>query len=160
MTFGPESLRIAMRQWASGVSVVSAIQNEVRHGMTVSSFTSVSLNPPTVLISLQKETRTHDFVRDSGFFAVTILSQGQQDISDRFAGRVPEENRFENIETFSMISGAPLLKKGLAFFDCRVTAAHDSATHTVFIGEVLAAESVNKGKPLLYYNRAYHRLQE
>ncbi len=155
----PEALRSAMRQWATGVSVVTASYKGVTHGMTVSSFTSVSLNPPQVLISLAQNARTHDLVKHSRHFGVSLLSAGQEDISNLFAGRVPDEqDRLAGVETFKIISNTPLIKNGIAFFDCRVIATFSSGTHTLFIGEVLAAQSREDGEPLLYYNRGYRKL--
>ena len=82
-----EEMRAAMRNWATGVTVVSTMFNGERHGMTVSSFTSVSIDPAMVLVSLQMEARTYKLVDSSGVFGVTILDNSQQEISDRFAGR-------------------------------------------------------------------------
>ncbi len=159
MTADPEQLRSAMRQWATGVAIVTASHNGISHGMTVSSFTSVSLTPPQVLISLAQDTRTHALVRESKFFGVTLLAQGQQDKSDRFAGRIPDDQeRLAGLETFSLETGVPLLKDGLANFDCRVIATFTSGTHTIFIGAVLAAQSHPEADPLLYYNREYRRI--
>ncbi|MCS6993875.1 MAG: flavin reductase family protein [Anaerolineales bacterium] len=159
MTADPEALRRAMRQWATGVAIVTASHNGISHGMTVSSFTSVSLTPPQVLISLAQNTRTHALVRESRFFGVTLLSQGQEDISDRFAGRTPDEqDRLAGLKTFTLQTGVPLLEGGLAHFDCRVIATFTSGTHTLFIGAVLAAQSQPQADPLLYYDRAYRRL--
>lgn len=159
MTADPEQLRSAMRQWATGVAIVTATYNGISHGMTVSSFTSVSLTPPQVLISLAQDTRTHALVRESKFFGVTLLAQGQQDISDRFAGRMPDDqNRLAGLETFTLETGVPLLTGGLAHFDCRVIATFTSGTHTIFIGAVLAAQGQPDADPLLYYNREYRRI--
>jgi len=159
MSADPEQLRSAMRQWATGVAIVTATHDGISHGMTVSSFTSVSLTPPQVLISLAQNTRTHGLVRESKFFGVSLLAQGQQDISDRFAGRIPDEqDRLAGLETFTLETGVPLLAGGIAQFDCRVIATFTSGTHTLFIGAVLAAQGQPDGDPLLYYNRGYRRL--
>lgn len=160
MTVEADRLRAAMRNWASGVTIVTAHHQGIRHGMTVSSFTSVSLDPPTVLISLQKGTRTHDLTRNSGYFGVTILTEQQQALSDRFAGRSEEEDRFEGLDTFRLVSETDLLRDGLAVFDCKVTASYESSTHTLFIGEVLAVQVNPQSLPLVYYDRTYRRLQE
>ncbi len=158
MTADPEQLRSAMRQWATGVAIVTASHDGISHGMTVSSFTSVSLTPPQVLISLAQDTRTHALVRQSKRFGVTILAQGQQEISDRFAGRMPDDQeRLVGLETFTLETGVPLLKGGLAQFDCRVIATFTSGTHTLFVGAVLAAQGQPGADPLLYYNREYRR---
>ena len=158
----PHDLRLAMRRWATGVTIVTSKMNEIKHGMTVSSFTSVSLDPPTVLISLEKTTRTHDLVQGSGLFGVTILGSGQAEISDRFAGRQTEyEDRFLGLDTFTLESGVPLLADGLASFDCRVVLAYEVGSHTIFIGDVLASQiKMNENKPLIYFNRDYRNLCE
>lgn len=158
----PHDLRLAMRRWATGVTVVTSKFNGIQHGMTVSSFTSVSLEPPTVLISLEKSTRTHELVLGSGFYGVTILANGQSEISDRFAGRQTEDqNRFIGLDTFTLETGVPLLADGLASFDCRVFSAYEVGSHTIFIGHVLASQiRMNENRPLIYYNRDYRILCE
>lgn len=149
-----------MRSWATGVTVVATELDSVRHGMTVSSFTSVSLEPPLVLISLERGTQTHRLLEKSGVFAVTVLSEGQQAISDRFAGRIADgEERFAGLETFNIVSGAPFISGGLAYFDCQVVATYLAGTHTVFIGEVLAVQNGDETvAPLLYHDRDYHQI--
>ncbi len=159
MTIESESLRQAMRFWATGVTVVTAAHDGVQHGMTVSSFTSVSLTPAQVLVSLAQNARTHDLVMRSRHFGLNILDNNQQELSDRFAGRVPDEmDRLIGVETYNLISAAPLLKQGLAQLDCHVVTTLGSGTHTIFIAEVLAAQSVEDGNPLLYFNRGYQKI--
>jgi len=155
-----ETLRQAMRHWATGVTVVTTAHQGRRHGMTVSSFTSVSLNPPLVLVALERKTRTRTMVAAEGVFAVTVLSQGDQAVSNRFAGRMEGEDRFAGLETFSLVTGAPLLRAGEAWLDCRVVQQVEAGTHTIFIGEVVAARAGEAFAPLLYFNRAYRRLGE
>jgi flavin reductase (DIM6/NTAB) family NADH-FMN oxidoreductase RutF len=155
----PDHLRQAMRLWATGVAVVTSQHDGVVHGMTVSSFTSVSLIPPQVLIALAQSSRTHALVKNSRFFGVTVLNADQRDISDRFAGRLPDDaDKLSGMEQFTLVSGVPLLKDGVAQFDCRVIATFTSGTHTIFIGSVLAAQGDLQGEPLLYFNRSYQRL--
>ena len=159
MTAKSELLRQAMRFWATGVTIVTAAHAGVQHGMTVSSFTSLSLTPAQVLISLAQNTRTHDLIIQSHYFGITILDESQGELSDRFAGRMPDEmDRLSDLETISLISGTPLLKNGLAQLDCHVVTTLGSGTHTIFIGEVLSAQSGSEGKPLLYYNRNYNKI--
>jgi flavin reductase (DIM6/NTAB) family NADH-FMN oxidoreductase RutF len=159
MSVEAELLRQAMRYWVTGVTVVTAAHQGVQHGMTVSSFTSLSLTPAQVLISLAQNTRTHDLVARSRFFGISVLSNHQQEISDRFAGRIDDEqNRMAGLETFTLSSGAPMITGGLAHLDCRVVTTLGSGTHTIFIGEVLAAEHAEEGDPLVYFNRAYKKL--
>jgi flavin reductase (DIM6/NTAB) family NADH-FMN oxidoreductase RutF len=159
MPADPEDLRTAMRQWATGVTVVSSCFNDLKHGMTVSSFTSVSLEPPLLLVSLEQVTKTQQLVRQAGFFGVTIMGQHQREISDRFAGRIPDSNdRFTDLPTFTMVSGAPFLSDGLAWFDCKVVATYTAGNHTVYIGEVLEVRINNLAPPLIYYDRDYRKL--
>lgn len=147
-----------MRNWATGVTIVTAAQNGERHGMTVSSFTSLSLTPPLVMVSLERVAKTHQLVSMSGYFAVTILGTDQREISDLFAGRYTEEvDRFKGLDVFTLVSGAPLIANGLSFFDCRVVSTYPAGTHTLFIGEVLEVNQ-GDGKPLLYYQQDYHHL--
>lgn len=161
MTIDPDVFRQAMRSWATGVTVVTATHNHIRHGMTVSSFTSLSVTPPQVLVAISHNTRTHPLIVNSGFFGVTLLSAEQQELSDRFAGRIAEEaDRFEGLTTFNLVSGVPLLSNGLAHVDCRVVHSLDSGGHTIFVGEVLAAQSSSVENPLVYFNRQYRKLQK
>ena len=158
-TVDPETMREAMRQWATGVTVVSSIYDGLQHGMTVSSFTSVSLDPPLVLVSMAKDARTHDLVQRSKIFGVTLLNQAQDEISDRFAGRTTEDqDRFAGLDTFTLHTGAPFLSGGLSFLDCAVTASQEVGDNTLFIGEVIAVQVAHEGDPLIYYNRSYRRL--
>jgi len=161
MPIDPEDLRSAMRHWTTGVTVVSSVLGDRQHGMTASSFTSVSLDPPLVLVSLERITNTHLLVQEAGTFAVTILESNQQAISDRFAGRESENSdRFAGLDTYTMVTGAPLLSGGLAAFDCRVVSHYEAGTHTVFIGEVEAVRYSSDGSPLLYYDRDYRTLRK
>lgn len=153
-----ENLRQAMRHWATGVTVVASLHDGIRFGMTVSSFTSLSLEPALVMVSLQQGSRTQRAVTDSGVFAVTILAGDQQNLADCFAGhRCDDEFRFDGISTDTLVTGAPLFPGGLAWFDCQVFSAYETGTHTLFIGKVVAAHS-QEGAPLLYHNRAYRAL--
>jgi flavin reductase (DIM6/NTAB) family NADH-FMN oxidoreductase RutF len=154
-----QTLRRAMRLWATGVTVVTALSEGQKHGMTVSSFTSLALEPALVLVSLEALARTHGMVERSGRFGVTILAQDQQEVSDRFGGRIADsEDRFAGLETETLRSGVPFVKGGLAYFDCQVVAQHPAGTHTLFIGEVTAVRITKRGSPLLYFNRDYRKL--
>lgn len=161
MSVNAEQLRHTMRQWASGVSIVTARHADHQHGMTVNSFISVSLEPPRVLVSLENGRLTHEMVERSGYFGISILAQQHQEISDRFAGRVSEAgDRFAGLETFSLVSGTPLLSGALGALDCQVVESYPVGTHTLFIGEVLAVKNAEEGSPLLYFNRDYRTLEE
>ena len=160
-TLDPEQLRAAMRAWTSGVTIIAAARGSEQHGMTVSSFTSVSLDPPLIIISLQDSTRTRELVYHAQAFGVTILAEDQQSISDRFAGRGPgSEDRMAGVETETLVTGSPLIKGGLVSLDCRVKQSIDVGPNTLFVGEVVAMSGNGTGKPLVYHDRKYHKLAE
>ncbi len=159
MTVQPDMLRAAMRQWATGVTVVCTQHNGVRHGMTVSSFMSVSLDPPLIIISLEQSTRTCDLVRQAGCFAVTILARDQQGVSIRFAGGEAEgTDRFAGLKTETLVTGAPLISGGLSFLDCEVESSYMFGSQWLFVGRVVALQTWPSSEPLLYFNRNYHQL--
>ncbi len=155
-----DELRGVMRFWATGVAVLTTRAGDARHGMTVSSFTSISLTPPLVLVCVEQGVRTHRLLAEAGVFALSLLGVDQAAISDRFAGRETEaQDRLAGLPTFTAVTGAPILADHLAYLDCRVVAAHPSADHTIFVAEVLAAAGPGgETSPLLYFNRGYHRL--
>jgi len=156
-----EQLRGAMRKWLTGVTVVTANADGIQHGMTVSSFTSVSREPPQILISLQQNSRTHDLVMRSRSFGISVLAADQEDISNIFAGRkADDEDRLVGLKTFTMKTGAPFISGSLAYFDCKVVTTIGSGTHTIFIAEVLETSAAETDKdPLIYYNREYKRIR-
>ena len=169
MPVDPEMLRAVMRHWPTGVTIMSTRDGEVTHGMTVNSFTSVSLEPALVLVCIEQNVRTHAMVVRSGVFGLSLLRVGQEWISNRFAGRDTENtNRFEGLETLTAVTGAPLLAENMGYLDCQVVASHPAGNHTIFVAEVVAAHpgpldpaappEHDGAAPLLYFNRDYHRL--
>jgi flavin reductase (DIM6/NTAB) family NADH-FMN oxidoreductase RutF len=159
MAIQSEVLRATMRQWVTGVTVVTSVYNGERAGMTVSSFTSVSLEPPTVLVCLNKNSYCHSIVQNSGIFAISMLGIGHDNLSKRFAGLDPTiTDRFEGIDVVVAETGAPLLIGAIGHLDCVVRSIHETSTHTIFIGEVIHAEVNTDKAPLVYYNRNYHVL--
>jgi flavin reductase (DIM6/NTAB) family NADH-FMN oxidoreductase RutF len=160
MTLTPEMLRQAMRAWTTGVAIVTAAHGDERHGMTINSFTSVALEPPLIIVSLQTTSRTHRLVSLAGAFGVTILSAEQKELSERFAGRLAgEEDRLAGLQTETLVTGAPLLKGGLASLDCRVVQTIAAGTNTLFLAEVVAVYSEKSDQqPLVYHNRGYWKL--
>jgi flavin reductase (DIM6/NTAB) family NADH-FMN oxidoreductase RutF len=161
MTLDPEKLRAAMRTWSTGVTVVTAAFEGNMSGATVNSFTSVSLEPALVTIALQKSTRTHDLISKSRAFGVTILSAEQAKISDLFAGKMPEiKDRFDGLQTETLVTDSPLIVGGLAWMDCRLVETFEAGNSTLFIAEVLAAQNISDGQPLIYHSRNYWELSQ
>lgn len=155
-----EELKESMRRWATGVAIVTSVDNMEKHGMTVNSFISISIEPPMICVTLANDTRTKKMVEKSHVFGVTILSDLQEEIANRFSGRIPDiENRFQELGFFTMESGVPFLVDGLGFLDCVVKYTYVMKNSTLFIGEVISTKN-NSGSPLIYHNRKYHQLKE
>ena len=159
MTLDPEKLRRAMRAWTTGVAVVTATHEGERYGMTVNSFTSISLEPPLISVTLKKLTHTHALVEKSGEFAITILASDQGEVSDRFAGKIADiADRFDGLETDKLLIDAPLIKGGMADLNCRVVNSIPIGENTLFLAEVIAAGGEGEGEPLVYHNRVFWKL--
>jgi flavin reductase (DIM6/NTAB) family NADH-FMN oxidoreductase RutF len=148
--------------FASGVTAVTTALDGRLRGVTVSAFTSVSLDPPLVLIALANETTLRDMLAESGIFAVNLLSDDQEFLSERFAARAPIVNEeFEGVPYFVAATGAPILEQSLAWYDCRVEATHPGGDHTLFVGRVKAMGFSDDGRaPLIYYASRYAPLRE
>jgi len=146
--------RAALSRWASGVTIVTSAAGGRVHGMTVSAFSSVSLDPPLVLVCADKTSDTLGVIEKSGVFAANLLSAEQQALSNRFASKKDEHRRFEGLDWRAGVTGSPILPGVLAALDCRVVAAHDAGDHLIYVGRVESVE-VSPGEPLLYFAGAY-----
>jgi flavin reductase (DIM6/NTAB) family NADH-FMN oxidoreductase RutF len=152
-----DQFRTALGQWASGVTIVTSAEESRVHGMTVSAFSSVSLDPPLVLVCADKSSITNELIEKSGVYAAHILASGQQDLSNKFASKKDEHRRFEGIDWKTLATGAPILPGCLAVLDCRVSGAHDAGDHIVYVGLVEAIE-LEEQEPLVYFQGAYREL--
>src|SRR5512139_777968 len=152
-----QALRKMRGLFASGVTVVTTVQEGKLRGVTVSAFASVSLNPPLVMVCLANESESKEWIAESGIFAVNILSDEQEFLSERFAARAPIVNtRFDGVPYHTAITGSPILADSLAWYDCRVEARHDGGDHTIFVGRVEAVGFGAEGKqPLVYFANRY-----
>jgi Conserved protein/domain typically associated with flavoprotein oxygenases, DIM6/NTAB family len=127
--------RSALSRFASGVTVVTTKDGTGNfHGITVSSFCSVSLKPPMILVCIEKTTGSHYAFNESDHFVVNILSEPQSDVSERFASQLP--NKFDGVEFELNTDGVPVLSSCLANLECRFRMAWDGGDHTIFVGEV------------------------
>jgi len=159
MSVDPEMLHGTMRLWSSGVTVVTSKDGDECSGMTASSFTSIALEPPLILVCLSKGAHTSQQILASQQFAVSILGAHQELVSAQFAGYtklLEGTDRFYQIDTFTHKIGIPLLTNAIAWLECKVHNVHDGGTHHIFIGEVLAADHKDDpALPLVYHNRGY-----
>lgn len=159
MTVGVDDFKKAMQLWASGVTVVTTHSEKFGlQGMTVTAFSSVSVNPPQVLVCINESSDTGDGIQESQCFAVNVLNSTQQDVSNQFAGGSSQQQRFENTAWTAGITGAPMLDSSLMSLECKVIERVHAGTHWIIIGEV--KDSVcREGEPLLYYRGAYQQLK-
>ncbi len=163
MPISSESYRDVMRHFPSGVTVVTikSPASEVVHGLTVSSFASVSPEPPLVLVSIDHRATAYALLEAAGAsFAVNILAHDQMELSNRFAW-LKDEDRFEQGDWTTAATGAPILADALAWLDCTVYSRFSAGTHTIYIGEVQASGVARPDvKPLVYWNRGYRQLSK
>ncbi len=158
MTVSVDDFKKALQLWASGVSVVTTSSEKFgAQGMTVTAFTSVSVNPPQVLVCINDSADTGAGIEESQSFAVNILNADQQDLSNQFAGGTSQQQRFENTDWKAGITGAPILNNTLMSLDCKVVEKVLAGTHWIIIGEVQDCVC-RSGEPLLYYRGAYRQL--
>ncbi len=149
------TFRQVLGQWASGVTVVTTADAEGWKGVTVSSFSSVSLLPPLVSICVATNLYTHDVIQQTGIFAVNILNTEQIEMGKVFAGLYSEiEDRFAGLTCEVAATGAPILPNVLGWVDCKVWQAYPGGDHTIFVGEVQAV-GMTEGEPLLYFKRQW-----
>lgn len=152
MAVGPDELKAALRKFATGVTIVTVECDGELHGMTANAFASVSLDPPLVLVCLERSTRTHGLVTRAGSFAVNVLSSQQEHVASAFA--VHGVKSFDGLGPRRGVVGAPLLAGALAWIECEVAEVFTAGDHDVVLGTVVACDA-RAGPPLLYFDRAY-----
>lgn len=156
MAINPDEFRRALGHFAAGVTVVTACGKENQPaGITVTAFSSLSLDPPLVLVCIDRRAYLHKFLSPGAPFVVNLLAADQEALSRRFASRGPDQ--FDGIGYTLNADGVPLLKDVLAAVECRSVAEHEAGDHSIFVGEVQNA-SVREGKPLLYFRGGYREL--
>lgn len=127
----------------------------VLKGITVSSFVSVSLQPPLVLVSIARDSGYNEVLKNSGEFAVNFLADDQKSVSDRFAGRVKLADRFEGLGVSFASTTAPIIGGVRAYIECKTRSIHEEGDHSLIIGEVVSAKRLNEKNPLVYQNQQY-----
>jgi flavin reductase (DIM6/NTAB) family NADH-FMN oxidoreductase RutF len=149
----PPEFRQLLGRFATGVTVLTALDAEGRpHGMTASSLSSVSLEPPLVLLSIEKAAAMHPVLLSVPRFVVNILAAGQETLSRRFARQ--EMDRFDGIGYSTSVDGVPVLDGTLAHIECERWALHDAGDHTILVGRVTGGRA-GDGRPLCYFRGGY-----
>jgi len=163
MPLDPMLFRQVLGRFATGVTVVTTCHDGINHGMTANAFSSVSLDPPLVLVSVDKKANMHDMLMTGEAFCINILAEQHADWSSWWAGKAPKDgDQFVDIPYSTRSTGSPVLGECLAYIDCKVWARYDAGDHTLFLGEVQeAALSDDPGlKPLLFFSSKYRKLAE
>jgi flavin reductase (DIM6/NTAB) family NADH-FMN oxidoreductase RutF len=154
-----EQFKAALRRWASGVTIVTTEWGGQCFGMTASAFSSVSIDPPLVLVCPDRRSKTLPFLRMSGVFTVNVLASDQEALSSRFAAAGNEDMRFEGLVCSTGKTGTPRLPGALVALDCRTVSLHDAGDHVICVGEVMDADVSARGAPLVYYEGGYRTLE-
>ena len=149
-TLDSKFLRKTLGKYSTGVTVVTTIDNNGNPiGMTVNSFTSVSLKPALVLWCIDKKQPSYDSFMNAEGYAVNILSKAQNDLCYRFASQI--DDKFENINWMRSENGFPIIKNCLAWFDCKKWNYYSGGDHQILVGEVTSFDSTEL-EPLIYWN--------
>jgi flavin reductase (DIM6/NTAB) family NADH-FMN oxidoreductase RutF len=156
MPVTPDDFRAALSRFPSGITVVTSRgpAGEL-HGITVSAFSSVSLNPPLILVCIEKTTGSHEAINETKVFAVNILAAGQDDMSERFS--LPSRKKFDGVSLQTGSNGVPQLADALVVLECRLRHMYDGGDHSIFVGEVEEV-SIRDGNPLVYFHGLYRDL--
>ncbi|MEE2679580.1 MAG: flavin reductase family protein [Myxococcota bacterium] len=155
MSVSHEDFKALSRLWTTGVTIVTARDGDTVHGMTVSAFSEVSLDPPLILVCTDKSSHTHQVIEKGGVFAVNVLARGQESLSNRFASKQDEWTRFDGLDIDALETGAPVLRGAVGAYDCRVAAAHEAGDHVIYVGRVAGIHVDAAAEPLLYQSGRY-----
>lgn len=157
MAIDPDLFRAVLGRFATGVTIVTTRDGELRdHGMTVSAFSSVSLDPPLVMVCIGTDATMAPVMHTAETFTVNVLSADQEAMSRRFSGKL--DNRFSGLGFSRGLLGNAILDDVLASLECRVVARHAAGDHVLVIGEVHAGAAHDQ-RPLLYYRGGYSQLE-
>jgi flavin reductase (DIM6/NTAB) family NADH-FMN oxidoreductase RutF len=160
MAVTPAAFKQALQLWASGVAVVTSKSDQLGvRGMTVTAFSSVSADPPLILVCLNQSADTGENIEQNQRFAVNILNDKQQDVSNNFSGGSSQEDRFAQSTWYIGQTGVPILDDCIMSLECTVVDKIKAGSHWVLIGEV-EATNCREGEPLLYFRGNYRQLAE
>ncbi len=159
MRISSESFKDTLRHFPSGVTIVTIKSDTQVHGLTVSAFASVSPDPPLIMVVIDHRHKAYPILEEVGaVFAVNILGQDQEYLSQRFS-LVTDEDRFQEGDWDSAVTGAPVLRDALAWMDCTIFGRYSAGTHHIYLGEVQASKVARPDEsPLIYWNRDYRHL--
>ncbi|HYT25416.1 MAG TPA: flavin reductase family protein [Actinomycetota bacterium] len=149
-------LRSVCGHFTTGVTVVTSGSTSFVVGVTVNSFTSVSLEPPLILVCIHNDSSDLPALRGTGAFAVNILAADQEEVCRTFARR--HTRRATGVDVHPGLTGVPILSKALAYLECRLRREVDGGDHAILIGEVVALDVLRDDRPLAFFRSAFHHL--
>ncbi len=159
MPLDRDQFKEVVSKFASGVTVVTTADDQGFHGVTVSSFCSLSLDPPLVLVCIDKSIQSHDLITSAPKFVVNFLSRGQTFLAEQFSGQTPlADPQFTRVAHAVRDSGLPLISHTVAWIECDAWAAYDGGDHTIFVGRATSGELGEEDDPLLYFDREFTEL--
>jgi flavin reductase len=147
-----DEFKLVMRRFAASVNVITSADRQKKNGMTATAVCSVSSDPPSALIVVNKSNRSHPIITETGAFAVNVLSSDQKHVASHFASRAPDP--FAKIDHSIGKTGCPIIAGADAYIECTVINQTDVGTHTIFVGKIVAAHA-SSGEPLLYHEGRY-----
>jgi flavin reductase (DIM6/NTAB) family NADH-FMN oxidoreductase RutF len=154
-----KDLKDVFSQLAVGVTLITIGSEESPYAMTATAFMPLSLDPPLILVAIEKKNETHHiFCSSRSSFGVSLLSAAQQPISDRYSSKDLDRYHFKGVDTFTGPSGSVLIAGSSAALEAELSEQHDAGDHTIFIGKIIWAQADTKNSPLVYWQRGYHSL--
>lgn len=151
--------RKVLGRFATGVTVVTTCDGEHRLGITVNAFASVSLNPPLILVCIEKKSYLHQALLRNGYFAINLLREDQLDLCKCFSGHSEARRNFCDAPSHTAATGAPILDQSLGWIDCRIVDVFPGGDHSIITGHVEALGG-SEGRPLLYYRGKYPQIKD
>lgn len=155
----PKDFRNVTGSFATGVTVIATQGDTNVHGMTANAFTSVSLDPPLILVSIGKNANTHELIKTNKKFSVNFLKEDQKEIAGYYAKKVPNPEIESKLHYMMTKDEIPVMTDSLASLACTLWETYDGGDHTLYIGRIEELE-VKEGTPLIFYKGAYHNIDE
>ena len=152
-----EDFKNCMGLFTTGITVITGSKDQINYGITINSFSSISLNPLSILFCLYRETKISNQLLKNDFFNVNILSESQKNISNMFAK--PSEINWQNVNYYkSNHTNAPVIEGSLAFLECKKKKIFPSGTHSIITADVVSLKILKAKKPLVYFDREYKKI--
>ena len=158
VNFVVNDFKVSMRLLAATVTVITSIHEERRSGLTATATCSLSMDPASMIVCVNRNAHTHDYIANSGLFCVNLLTEGQRELAEVFAGATGKEGEAKFAASgawHTYDGGAPMLEDSLSSIDCRVLSRTEMGTHSIFIGLVRRVRTAPSKRPLIYADRKF-----